>query len=189
MKKVIMLFILFVYGLTLQAKSNICEFSLSEQLNKVSAINFEENFYDVLMNDKVFLRISICAPINFKNYLDEIEKQNKTNQLILIYSLQVLTGESYSKFVKHLVNIYSSDKINIDTFERGVFPGWIWSTYLVENYKDKNVIETIDYLRKVYGSNDSKLNDILTGKSLDTLIKSRFNSISPIHSKRWVFRK
>ncbi len=178
MKRVI--FILLMFGATTPANAQIeqCSVPIKKLLFDVKQnSNYDEQFPAQLLLSKAFVSLKVCAPKRFHDYLEILPTLSMQDTRILLYASQSLKGQQYLDFASALVEAVNNHRVDNSVLKSFIFPGYDWNTLLIENYNAPKVVKLLSESAKVLGDNDSKKNiqNILTGLTLESLIKSRFN--------------
>lgn len=181
-----MIRIFLLLGMLVMGAANaqqICSLNISELLSGVvSDERFDEQIPTDLMSIKSFIALKVCAPVRWKEYIEHMPSASKREAVVLVYAAQSLKGKSYLDFGKALLELGQSSKISDELIPLYVFPNFDWNTALVENYNDPKVISILKEAERIMVDRKSDVEDVLSGKRLETLISSRLNVRSPLNS-------
>lgn len=145
---------------------------------------YDEQMPLELKKIKAFKKLQLCAPINYKLFVESLEKNSLANQKIIIFAMQSLTGDSYLNFIDQVL---TKDKILNDEIVHILLqPGDSWNTDLIENYKSDRVKCILANFLNLLPEKKGYIDDLLSGNALEKLVLSRFNSKSPIHEFNYV---
>jgi hypothetical protein len=191
MKKLIMVIGIslqvFVFGASCKELKPYCGFEVEKQLKDINKNQlYFSSTPNSLKNIKEFYRLQLCAPVKYKVYMAGMKPLTMDEQIILVHSMQVLSGPSYEYFILEMLAKYEKREIKKHLLQLAIFPGNEWNTYLTENYDGDNVVKIIEKLKHEFPKKIGSLDEIESGRSLEQLVVSRFNSISPAHSFKYL---
>jgi hypothetical protein len=152
---------------------------------KSNALFFEADPHSLLKINE-FVQLQICSPIKYESYISTIDDLSDSEKLILILSMQSLSGDKYLSFLISLADKFEKKIVKKELLMLAVFPGDSWNTYLIENFEDKDVVKVIHKLKLVLPDKEKELNELLSGLALEKLVIYRFNSRSPVHAFKYL---